>query len=296
MAVKKAKTTSKKAAVKAPAMSLAVKVLGELPALDSKLRAAYRASFTEEQCEAWGERTKAEAVQREAEKWLATMHATLKKGPVSGYSQRRLAWVAELLVAMEDERARQGSEADLDVARGARSSAMKVASRSRSDLLARLRLVAGGREDLAAEISARSGTAKTPQHVRDGLTGLIALGSQWRHDPALLLLADDADLSDARLSAAYDALENLSRTDEASFDVSSGAADSASVNRVEGRLLRELRHAQAAFELARENGQPAPVLVAGPGIRAAFGSGKGGGEKRATPEAAPAPTPSTPAP
>lgn len=275
MAVKKTKKTSTNAAAKAPAMSFAVRVLGQLPALDSKLREAFRASFSDEQCDAWGERTKADAVQREAEKWLATLHATLKKGPVAGYSQRRLAWLCELIVALEDERSLKADGPDLDVARGARASAMQVAVRHRANLLARLRLLAGGRDDLAVQISARSGGARTPQAVRDSLTGLIDLGTLWRRDAQLLLLADDADLSAARLSAAFDALENLSRADVASYDASSGAGDSAAVNRIEGRVLRELRHAQAAFELARENGQAVPVLVAGPAIRAAFGGGKG---------------------
>jgi hypothetical protein len=187
---------------------------------------------------------------------------------VSGYSPRRLAWLCELVVALDDERAR-GSDG---AARGAKTSAMAVATRMRNDLVARLTLVAGGNDALHQMLKSRAGKGETPQHVRDSLTGLIDLANRWRKDAMLALLADDADLSDHRLSAAYDALENLARADLASEDTETPAGqDSAAVNRIEGRVLRELFHAATAFKMAKENGQRAPVIVPGPGVKAVFG-------------------------
>ena len=163
-------------------------------------------------------------------------------------------------MALEDERAR--GQKNGDGVYGARTSSMAVASRIRKDLVTRLTLVAGGNDALHQMLHSRAGTGETPQHVRDSLTGLIDLANRWRKDAVLALLADDADLSDHRLSAAYDALENLARADLASEEEATpDGVDSAAVNRIEGRVLREMHHAATAFRLAKDNGERAPVLV-----------------------------------
>ena len=61
--------------------SISVKTLGSLPALTGKLRAAFRSAFTDEQCDAWGEKTKAENVIREAEKFVSMRVTKIFDGP-----------------------------------------------------------------------------------------------------------------------------------------------------------------------------------------------------------------------
>jgi len=270
MAAKKKAVKAKKATAKAPRAApptLAVKVLGQLPALDNRLRAAYRGSFSEEQCDAWGAETKSAEVVREAEKWIGAMFGTVKKQSVSGYSPRRLAWLSELVVSLQDEIAK--SKAGSNGLHGATSSAMQVAQRVLTDLVGRLELVAGGRAELLELIRARGTSQRgSPQHVRDALTALIDLASKWRRDAALLLLAEDADLSEARLNAAYNALENLARAEEAAYEPPPTTdQDSAAVNRVEGRVLREMKLAASAFAQAKANGERVPALTPGPTVR-----------------------------
>jgi hypothetical protein len=253
---------------KAPAKvadSVAVKLLGQLPAIDATLRKAYLASFSEAQCSALGEKTQAAKVLAEAVAWLPTLQRSVKVHPVGGYSARRLAFLAELVVALEDERSASGGG-------GARTSTLTWGRVVKADLAARLAFLAGGREDLVAQVQGRAGHEDSLHQVRDALTGLIDLATRWRRDPLFEVLADDADLTTARLSAAYNALEALARTDEVLREVVADGGDSAGVNAIEGRILAELNLAHRAFREARAAGASVPALVAGPSLRLAFAS------------------------
>lgn len=266
---KKATPAPRKSAPK-QTESPAVKFLGKLPALDTKLRLAFRSSFSDEQCETWGSRTEAVKVLTEAGQWLGPLFGAVEKKSIAGYSARRLAFLAELLVALEDEiAATQGAASQPHG--GARSSAVTYAKGIRRDLLDRLRLMAGGRDELLALVASRDEGEGTLEDLRDSLAGLIELAGRWRRDPVLELLADDAELSVARLGGAYNALEALARADEV-LRVGAGAqeGDGESVNRIEGRVLRELHLAQTAFARAREAGEPVPALTAGPTLKKGF--------------------------
>jgi hypothetical protein len=265
---KRSKPAPKKSAPK-EVESLAVKILGRLPALDTKLRLAFRTTFTDEQCEGWGSRTEAVKVLAEAGQWLGPLHSAVEKKTVGGYSARRLAFLAELLVALEDEIAATAGPDGLPH-RGARRSAVTYAKGVRRDLLDRLGLVAGGRDELRALVHSRDEGEGSLEDLRDSLAGLIELAGRWRRDPVLELLADDAELSVARLGGAYNALEALARADEVLRAVDGATGDSDSVNRIEGRVLRELHLAQTAFARARELGEAVPNLVAGPTLKKGF--------------------------
>jgi hypothetical protein len=261
-----AKASSRPRASAPPPPSLAVKLLGTLPSIDARLRQAYLASFTEAQCTALGEKTQAVRVLAEAVGWLPALHKAVQARTVGGYSARRLAFLAELVVALEDELGadEHGSHS------GARASTLTWAREVKAELVARLTFVAGGREALVAQVVERAGSDASTHQVRDALTGLIELASRWRREPLLEALADDADLSAARLSAAYNALEALARTDEVLRAVVADGADSAGVNAVEGRILAELHLARTAFGQARAAGQVVPALPWGPSLRLAF--------------------------
>lgn len=264
------KARATKAPKRARVDSLAVKVLGQLPALDSRLRMAFRLGYSDEQCEAWGTRTKATDVLREASGWVTALHGALRQQTVAGYSQRRLAFLCELLIELEDEIAATTANADGEAQRGARQSALSLASRVRLDLAQRLTVVAAGREELLAAVAEREASGPSMGAVRDSLAGLIDLATKWRRDPVLQLLADDADLTVERLTAAFNAQESLGRVDEALRPAVASEGDAVSVNLIEGRILRELQLAQKAFASARDAGVDVPALVSGPTLRRGF--------------------------
>lgn len=275
MAAKKAKAKGAKAAApkqaKAPAKrdSVAVKLLGTLPALSSKLRAAFRAAYTDEQCDAWGQETKAENVVREAQKWLVTMDKALKADPDVTYSRRRLAYLCELVVLLEDEVARTTDTA-AESLRLTRNSALAVAANAQRDLTRRLYAMAGGQEALRKVVAERTGSLDSPSEVQDSLTELIDLAVKWRRNEVMEALADDVGITEDRLNAAYSALESLTGASDVALNAAAYEGDAPSVNRVEGRVLRELRAAQLSFRDAREAGVNVPALVAAPSLGANF--------------------------
>lgn len=286
----KAKTTKAAAPKKAAPVreSIAVKTLGSLPALTGKLRMAYRAAFTDGQCEKWGEQTKAENVIKEAEKWVATMARTLRDDVESGYSRRRLTFLCELLVLLEDEMANT-SEAAMRDLRSTRGAALVVASNARKDLARRLRAIAGGQQQILAKITAAApDDERSPSDVQDSLTATIDIGVKLRRDEVLEALADDVGLTEARLNSAYAALEALAGVREVTLNAAAYEGDAPTVNVIEGRVLREMRLAQRLLKEAREQGgKNIPVLVAGPSLNKLFG-------KNAADVEDPAPTPPSP--
>lgn len=290
MAAKK-KAPAKKAAPKkvaAPKKSVAVKTLGSLPALTGKLRMAFRAAFTDEQCDAWGQKTKAENVVKEAEKFVATMARVLKDNTDSAYSRRRLTFLCELLVLLEDEIAKTTDDGMHEL-RATRSAVLEVANNARKDLVRRLRAMAGGQQTLLKELSkVAPGDDRLASDVQDSLTATIDLAQKLRRNDVMEALADDVGLSEARLNSAYAALEALTGAGDVSLNAAAYEGDAPSVNRIEGRVLREMKLAQRLFNEAREASISLPALVAGPSLKTIFDKG-GDGE-----EEAPAPTPPPP--
>ncbi|PZR08919.1 MAG: hypothetical protein DI536_23815 [Archangium gephyra] len=299
MAAKKKSTAKKAPAAKAtkaaaPAKtppkrdSVAAKTLSSLPALTGKLRMAYRAAFTDAQCEKWGELTKAENVIKEAEKWVVTLERTLKDDVESGYSRRRLTFLCELLVLLEDEMANT-SEATMRDLRSTRGAALVVASNARKDLARRLRAVAGGQQQILARITAAAPSdERSPSDVQDSLTATIDIAVKLRRDEVLEALADDVGLTEARLNSAYAALEALAGVREVTLNAAAYEGDAPTVNVIEGRVLREMRLAQRLLKEARDlGGKNLPVLVAGPSLNKIFG-------KNAADVEDPAPTPPSP--
>lgn len=291
MAAKKKAVAAKKApAAKAkkaaPAReSVAVRTLGSLPALTGKLRLAYRAAFTDDQCEKWGEQTRADAVIKEAEKWVVTMARSLKDGVDVAYSRRRLTFLCELLVLLEDEVART-KDVTMNELRSTRSAALTVAINARRDLARRIRAVAGAQQKLLQMLATTSPASEnSPSDVQDSLTATIDLAVKLRRDEILETLADDVGLTEARLNSAYAALEALTGAREVSLNAAAYEGDAPSVNVIEGRVLREMRLAQRLFNEAREVRINVPALVAGPSLRALFGKSD---------VEAPAPTPPAP--
>jgi hypothetical protein len=257
---------------KVPPPSVSVKTLGSLPAITGKLRAAFRAAFTDEQCDAWGEKTKADNVIKEAEKFVATMARALKDGTDVTYSRRRLTFLCEMLVLLEDEVSRTKDSTSTEL-RSVRGAALQVANNARRDLARRLRAVAGGQQKMLQDVaSVAPASEKSPTDVQDSLTATIDLCQKVRRNEVMEALADDVGLTEARLNSAYAALEALAGAREVSLNAAAYEGDAPSVNRIEGRVLREMRLAQKLFAEAREAGVNVPALVAGPSLKTIFGA------------------------
>ena len=280
-APKKAAPAAKKAAPLKD--SLAVKTLGTLPALTGKLRSAFRSAFTDEQCDAWGEKTKAENVIAEGEKFVATMARSLKDNTDVTYSRRRLAYLCELLVLLQDE-VEHTRDSSMTGLRSTRNAALAVGVNARRDLARRLRALAGGQQKVLQDITACApDNESSANDVQDSLTATIDLAQKLRRDDIIEALADDVGLTEARLNSAYSALESLAGAREVALNAAAYEGDAPSVNRIEGRVLREMRLAQRLFDESRAAGVSVPSLVAGPSLKVIFG-------KNSEVEA-PAPTP-----
>lgn len=258
MAAKKttAKKATKKAAAPKRAERLAVKLLTTLPALDDKRRKAYRAAFTDAQCEAWGVQTKAEAVLADAERVVESVQARIRNGGVTGYSAHRLAWLCHLMVDLEDaiatQRAPNGSQA-----RAERNAAVAIADRARKRLVAGLMSMAGGDAALRQQIAERNETSPTPHVLESSLTGLIQLALRWRRTEHGEVLGDDAGVTEAFLSSVSAVVDSLREANEHTYGEGAGR-DSAETNRIEGRVLRELAFLRRALRLAKELGETVP--------------------------------------
>ncbi|MFZ5442823.1 MAG: hypothetical protein ACOZQL_22645 [Myxococcota bacterium] len=272
-APKKPAAPAKKAAPKKPAAdvglgSTAVRTLSKLPALNAKLRAAYRAAFSDEQCDAWGEKTKADNVIKEAERWIATLARELPENADVAYSRRRLAYLCELVVLLADEMARTSGGAAL---KATRSAALELANNARIDLARRLRTLAGGQQKLLSEIAAASPDNRDSGFdVQESLTELLSIANRVRRDDVMEALADDLGLTESRLNAAYAALENLAGAREVADNAAAYEGDAPTVNRIEGRVLREMKLAQRVLREARERGIKVPSLVAASSLSALF--------------------------
>ncbi len=282
-APKKPVPAKKPVAAKKLPDSVAVKTLGSLPALTGKLRAAFRSAFTDEQCDAWGAQTKAKNVIEEASKFVATMNRALNDTTDVTYSRRRLAFLCELLVLLEDEVAHTSDDTSADL-RSTRGAALAVANNARKELARRLRALAGGQQKLLGEVAKVAPESEgSPSDVQDSLTATIDLAVKLRRNEIMEALADDVGLTEARLNSAYSALEALTGASSVSLNAAAYEGDAPSVNRIEGRVLREMRLAQRLFNESREAGVSVPALIAGPSLKAIFG--------KADAVEAPAPTP-----
>ena len=250
--------------------SVIERTLRTLPKLNDALRAGFRAAFTDDQCMTWGRRSSAREVLREGQAWLVTMDRALKKVPPFAYSRRRLAWLAEQLLALEREVA-----ATTDPERGekleARGVALKRAVEARRQLAQQLRAVIGGqRRWLEPLYASRPANAQRPQYVLTSLDATLALADQLARDKVLAPLLLDVGF-DARARAAVMAVrEELDRTRVATLAMAGRPGDTPSVNLLEGRVLRELRYAKRLLDDARRSGVSVPSIRVSQELKAVF--------------------------
>lgn len=265
MAAKKAKKVAAKkpaakkaASVKAPSARIAEKLLSQLPPLDERRRRVYRNAFSEEQCIAWGSRTRAAAVFAEAERIAGSAFVSLKKSAVTGYSLHRLAWLAHLITELSDAIARD-AEASPAPGRVERSGAVTIADKARKKLVNGLLSVATGNAAFIKAVTDRNESNQSAHSLESTLTGLLQLAVTARRSPDGELLCDDAGLSEEFLSSISAITESLREANEATYGERTGT-DSQRTNLIEGRVLRELGFLAQAFKNAREAGEAIGTL------------------------------------
>jgi hypothetical protein len=289
MAAKKTKTSKKPApkkalAKKAPSTPrIAMKLLETLPPIDAKRRRAYLGAFTDEQCDAWGVSTKAEAVLGEAERFVGEVANVLKK-PVTGYSHPRLAWlctlVADLHEAVESDKA-----AGTSAARTERHGVFALADKARKKLASGLVAAGTGNASFQKEVTDRNDSSSSAYALQTTLTGLVQLALRLRRSEEGEILADDAGITESFLSSVSAMVDSLSEANERTFATEKGR-DSATTNRVEGRVLREMAFALRALRRAKEDGEALTLPIPGPQLRSLTASSS---ERAAIPDAAPTP-------
>lgn len=197
--------------------------------LSALLRDAYASLWTDAQCEAAGRNVKSNELLTRANKWLTQADKSLRAGEDVAWSRHRLAWIAELIVALEDARAGVVAS-EVVAARKARDAQLELAKELKLRVTRRLALLVGGNETRGAALKIAQG-----EEMQRSLRALATLLRDWRGEARLRLLAEECGLDDGTLEQLEDCAQALS---EASGHVVRGAQPSE--QQLAGRLLREL--------------------------------------------------------
>lgn len=248
--------------------SAAKRLTKQLPKLSPLLREGFESMWTGKQCDAWARRTKAIDVLHQAHDWLIVASGALAREDHEDvpYSKQRLAWLAELTVRLEEEIAGT-PKPDVVAARLARDAAFDESRQVRARLRSRMVLLVGGDEERGAALAIANKGSRTPAEVTAALTHLRELLVRWRRDARLRVLADELGLDESLLVRAEESARLLRDTELRAASAGAERGDPPSVNRVEGRVLRELRALQLAFVAAREEKLDVPALKVRPAMK-----------------------------
>jgi hypothetical protein len=247
-------------------VSAAKKLAKQLPKLSPLLREGFRSMWTEQQCDAWARQTKANDVLHQAQEWLRVADGALSRAEHDDvpYSKQRLAWLAELTVGLEEQVAGT-PKAEVLEAQRTRDAALEESNQLRARLRSRMTLLVGGDEARGAALEIANKGSKTAEEVTSALEHLALLLTNWRQDARLRILADELGLDDGLLFRAEESARLLKDATLEAASVSTERAGPPPTNRIEGRVLRELRALQLAFSAAKEEGLQVPALkVLGP--------------------------------
>jgi len=272
MAKKKAAKSAAKAATpkaKSVTPSAAERILASWPSLGEAHRAAFRQLVPDEECDALGAQTKSDAVLRDALAWCKAIDAALRKHPyeLRRYAPPRFVWLVECVVALDEavraQKTRGGAARERLLAR-----ATERARDALADLVTALEVVAAGRPDAATKIAEATADASVAGLAK-GLRALADLADELgrSYDPRTRALVASVTLraEDAHAARAAAAELEAAALPETTAD---DRGDTAPTNRIEGRVLAELRFAKRMFDRVRERAPHVPRLTPGSGTRA----------------------------
>lgn len=254
-------------------LSAARRLERSLPKLSPLMREAYASMWSDAQCEAWGRRTRGPEVAKQANEWLLVADGALKKPGAEDlpWSRQRLAWVASLTVHLENELAGKLDD-EASAARLARDEHLAVGKQLRARTLSRMSLLVGGSGERAAALAMANKDSRTADEVGSSLGALASLLHSWRMEARLRLLADELGLDEGLVKLLRESQATLREAELNAASLQPTRGDAPAMNRVEGRLLRELRALQLAFETAREAGLAVPRLKVRPALKSIFSS------------------------
>ncbi len=281
MATRKSASTKRRAAPGdgtsegdlAKAVLVTQSLLAKLPPLTAEDDEAFRSRFSDARCLRTGTETRSSGVLGDAVRWAPLLAKGVALGSDAlAYDDARLAFffgcVLALHAARQVERKRRGdvtvSAVALEIARGEAASARKA-------LLDALARVAGGNEVDGEALDAVRGTTADDDAAVASLGAIADHAGAWlaKRDGVSKRLAASAKLTAAQVDAARAAAKKLAAAAAASAlgGPAGTERDTPAINRIEGRVVEEMRVALSAFEGAAEIDERIPRLVPGPATR-----------------------------
>lgn len=267
--------------------------------LGDTARDAFRSQCDDARAEKLGLETKAVQVLAESRQWAVRIEDQLAKlGPAQKvrYSQERLSFFLECIAALADQlEADAGSGAARGGAVGSVALCEQRARLVRNDIVHALEEIADGNATLEAELSAAYGDVGETAGLLASLRAMNDLAMRWASslDPQIHALVLSTGLVGSDIDAGRQAAEGLASAMGGKTTTQARLGkDSTAVNRLEGRVLFEMRKAMSAFNTAAAQGV-GERLVPGPATRRVLSAARG--TAKASP-GDPAPSPGVSAP
>jgi len=246
------------------------------PALTNDERALLAGKYADKKCEAMGAGTKSEGVLSDSLGWAPIIDKALSTFPpeLRRYHGSRFSWYLECVGKLASERTLQQTKGGAAVVlKAVVEKATKTALDTRGELVDSLEELVEGDEAEEAALSGALGSTDRPDRIVTSIGTLSAYGRQWfaREDAASKKKVEWAGLSVAEIEAAENAAAALAQA--AAGKTLEGAVivrDSPEVNRIEGRVLLEMRAAMRVFNKANARNKSIPKLVPGDATRNAL--------------------------
>lgn len=253
-------------------MSLVSRLAAQWPRITEVQQRAFESHYSDASCDRMGGKTKAYLVIREALSWAAVIDRELRK-PYAGlirYHALRFGWylecVTRLGAALEDQASTYGMAGS---ARRLQERTFAEARLLDEELRRTIREAAGEIPGLRDEVAKLPPPGDTPDEVTQALEALAARIEAWhaREDEVLGTLLMSYNLSAGDAGQAREAALRLTRAYEDTRGDRVESRDSPTVNRIEGRVLFEMRTVKRAFDAAKRKNKLVARLVPGRGTR-----------------------------
>lgn len=252
-------------------------------------RKAYRSQFSDEFCDGMGTKTRAELVLREVLGWVVALDDKKRKpnGSLIHYSGPRIIWMLDCAEQLRDELEQQKARAgDVLAIKSAAEQAEANARRLLQEIREVLEAVAEERKEEKNEYERKKTKTKAAEDVAARLAALSDLGQRWRRrkDEVFQVLIEEHGLTEDLVERGAQAAKRLQDSRPGARGNRRETKDTPSVNRIEGRVLAEMRVAMKAVARANRTDKTITLLVPGPGTRAALVGRTKKGDKKPPPD------------
>jgi hypothetical protein len=285
----------------AGALTTLTRLAAKYPALTPTETEAFVSLCSDALADELGRRTRARDVRDDAVRWAIIMDGALTTypGALTGYAAKRFSYYLATAKALSEQIEHETDKlAHLGSVRGAAEITHAKAIAAREEAIERLTTFAGGRPAERTDVEQAAGT---PDDLIRSLRNLARLEVEWSElfDPTSKVLAAAAGLSfDRAVELRGIAAALGAKSSDAKLEGRVNANDSAAVNRIEGRLLFEMREARRIFNAASERNGVVPKLQPSLATRAGVGlkhvKATPAAKANQTPPAQPAPPPLAP--